>query len=132
MNKLKTEKRVQVVAALVGGSSVAKHTFLKLLEGMGCTCASYHHRHVRSLPARRIQCDEIWAFCGAKQKNVNAEQKASGWGDVWTWTAIDADTKLCISYLVGGRDTGWAILRLMYVSGLLAVPRSQPMPTSRT
>jgi IS1 family transposase len=117
MNRLSTAKRVQVVAALVEGTSinavtrmtgVAKHTILKLLEDMGCACASYHHRHVRSIKARRIQCDEIWQFVGAKQKNATPEQKAAGWGDAWTWVALDADTKLCISYLIGGRDTGWA------------------------
>jgi IS1 family transposase len=63
---------------------------------------------VRGLRVRRLQCDEIWQFVGAKNKNVTPEQKAAGWGDAWTWTAIDADTKLCVSYLVGGRDTGWA------------------------
>ena len=118
MNRLPLQKRVQVVAALVEGSSinsivrmtgVAKHTILNLLEDMGCACAEYHHRHVRNLPAKHIQCDEIWAFCGAKAKNVSAEKKLEGWGDVWTWTALDADTKLIISYLIGGRDKGWAI-----------------------
>jgi IS1 family transposase len=117
MNRLSTAKRVQVVAALVEGSSinsivrmtgVAKHTILKLIEDMGCACASFHHRHVRGLRVRRLQCDEIWAFVGAKQKNASADKKAEGWGDAWTWTAIDADTKMCISYLVGGRTTGWA------------------------
>ena len=117
MNRLSIEKRVRVVSALVEGSSinaivrmtgVAKHTVLKLLEDMGCACASYHHRNVRSILARRIQCDEIWAFCGAKAKNASPDKKLQGWGDVWTWTAIDADTKLMISYLVGGRDTQWA------------------------
>lgn len=117
MNRLNTAKRVQVVAALVEGSSirsiermtgVAKHTILKLLEDMGCACAAYHHRHVRGLRSRRIQCDEIWQFVGAKAKNATPEQKAAGWGDAWTWVALDADTKLCISYLIGGRDTGWA------------------------
>ena len=106
-----------VVGALVEGASinaicrmtgVAKHTVLKLLEDMGCACAAYHHRHVRGLRSRRIQCDEIWQFVGAKQKNATPEQKAAGWGDAWTWVALDADTKLCISYLIGGRDTGWA------------------------
>jgi len=63
---------------------------------------------VRNIRARRIQCDEIWQFVGAKKKNATPEQKQAGWGDVWTWTALDADTKLCISYLVGGRDGGWA------------------------
>ena len=117
MNRLNTAKRVQVVSALVEGNSinsiermtgVAKHTILKLLEDMGCACAAYHHRHVRGLKARRIQCDEIWQFVGAKAKNATAEQKAAGWGDAWTWVALDADSKLAISYLVGGRDTGWA------------------------
>jgi len=117
MNRLSTAKRVQVIAALVEGTSinsivrmtgVAKHTVLKLVEDMGCACAAYHHRHVRNLRVRRLQCDEIWAFVGAKAKNVSVEKKAEGWGDAWTWTAIDADTKLCVSYLVGGRDTGWA------------------------
>ena len=117
MNRLNTAKRVQVVSALVEGSSinsivrmtgVAKHTILKLLEDMGCACAAYHHRNVRGLKARRIQCDEIRQFVGAKAKNATPEQKAAGWGDAWTWVALDADTKLCISYLIGGRDTGWA------------------------
>lgn len=117
MNRLSTAKRVQVISALVEGvsinatcrmSGVAKHTVLKLLEDMGCAAAAYHHRNVRGLKVRRLQCDEIWAFCGAKAKNVTIEQKQAGWGDVWTWTAIDADTKLCVSYLVGGRGAGWA------------------------
>jgi IS1 family transposase len=90
-------------------TGVAKHTILKLLEDMGCAAAAYHHRNVRGLRVRRLQADEIWAFCGAKAKNVSLEKKAAGWGDVWTWTAIDADTKLCVSYLVGGRTTGWAM-----------------------
>ena len=117
MNRLSTAKRVQVVAACVEGSSinsivrmtgVAKHTILNLLQDMGCACAAYHHHNVRRLRVRRLQCDEIWAFVGAKAKNVSAEKKQEGWGDAWTWTAIDADTKLCVSYLVGGRTTGWA------------------------
>ncbi len=117
MNRLNTAKRVQVISALVEGVSinatcrmtgVAKHTVLKLLEDMGCAAAAYHHRYVRGLKVRRLQCDEIWAFCGAKAKNTTLEKKAQGWGDVWTWTAIDADTKLIVSYLVGGRSTGWA------------------------
>src|SRR5580658_4555642 len=117
MNRLNTAKRVQVVSALVEGSSinsiarmtgVAKHTILNLLEDIGCACAAYHHNNVRRLRVRRLQCDEIWAFVGAKQKNASPDQKAAGWGDAWTWRAIDADTKLCVSYLVGGRDKGWA------------------------
>lgn len=90
-------------------TGVAKHTVLNLLRDLGCAAAEFHHRNVRGLKVRRLQCDEIWAFCGAKAKNVTLEQKAQGWGDVWTWTAIDADTKLIVSYLVGGRSTGWAV-----------------------
>jgi len=117
MNRLNTAKRAQVIASLVEGGSinsivritgVAKHTILNLLEDMGCACAAYHHRYVRGLKSRRIQCDEIWQFVGAKAKNATPKQKAAGWGDAWTWVALDADTKLCISFLVGGRDTGWA------------------------
>jgi hypothetical protein len=117
MNRLSTEKRIQVVSALVEGNSinaivrmtgVAKHTILKLIEDMGCACASYHHLNVKRLKVRRLQADEIWAFVGAKAKNASLEKRQEGWGDVWTWTAIDADTKLCVSYLVGGRTTGWA------------------------
>ncbi|MGA7343496.1 MAG: IS1 family transposase [Terracidiphilus sp.] len=89
-------------------TGAAKHTVLKLQEEIGCACAAYHHRHVRGLKARRIQCDEIWQLAGAKQKNTTSEQKAAGWCDAWTWTAIDAETRLCISYPVGGRDTGRA------------------------
>lgn len=58
---------------------------------------------------RRLQCDEIWCFVGAKAKNVTPEKKAEGWGDTWTWTGLDADTKLCVSYLVGGRSADWAM-----------------------
>jgi len=118
MNRLSTAKRVQVIAALVEGVSinatvrmtgVAKHTILKLLEDLGCAAAACHHRYVRNLRVRRLQCDEIWAFIGAKKKNATPEQKAQGWGDAWTWTAIDADTKLIVSYLIGNRDKGSAI-----------------------
>jgi IS1 family transposase len=117
VNRLSTAKRTQIISALVEGVSInatcrmtgaAKHTVLNLLRDLGCACAAYHHRYVRGLRARRIQCDEIWQFVGAKQKNATPEQKAAGWGDAWTWVAIDADSKLCISYLIGGRDTGWA------------------------
>jgi IS1 family transposase len=117
MNVLGTEKRVQVISALVEGNSinsttrmtgVAKHTILNLLRDLGVACADYHDANVRNLKVRHLQCDEIWAFVGAKKKNATPEQKAEGWGDVWTWTALDADTKLMVSYMVGKRDTGWA------------------------
>ena len=118
MNKLTTAKRTQVIAALVEGNSVratcrmtdvAKGTVLKLLVDLGKACARYQDEHLRNLPCKQIQCDEIWSFCYAKEKNVPEEMKGTlGFGDVWTWTAIDADTKLIVSYLVGGRTTQYA------------------------
>src|ERR1700687_4093756 len=107
MKQLSSTNREQSIAARVEGNSinatcrmlgVGKHTVLRLLEDAGCACAAYHHSNVRGLRVRRLQCDEIWAFCGAKAKNVTPEKEAEGWGDVWTWTAIDADTKLCVTY----------------------------------
>lgn len=112
MNVLSTAKRAAVVAALAEGTSinatcrmtgVAKHTVLKLLKDLGCAAASYHDAHIRNLHVRRLQCDEIWAFIGAKMKNASMEKVEQGWGDVWTWTAIDADTKLIVSYMLGQR-----------------------------
>ena len=117
MNRLDTFRQVQVVKCLCEGVSirgtvrltgVAKNTIVKLLSEMGEVCADFHDRAVRGVRVRRLQYDEIWSFVGVKAKNVSAEQKEQGWGDVWTWTAIDADTKLCVSYLVGARTTGWA------------------------
>jgi len=117
MNRLRKEQQIRVVAALVEGNSlrstsrmtgVARNTVTALLLDLAEGCAGYHDRHVRNLKVRRLQCDEIWNFVGAKAKNATPEKKAEGWGDTWTWTALDADTKLCVSYLVGGRDFSWA------------------------
>jgi len=118
MNKLSTAKRAQVIAALVEGNSingtsrmlgVAKHTILTLLENVGTACAAHHNVTVRNVRSRRIECDEIWQFCFAKHKNVPERLRGvEGIGDTWTWTAIDSDTKLAVSYLVGGRDAVWA------------------------
>ena len=111
MNQLSTEKRAAVVAALVEGNSlrgtarltdVARMTVEKLLRDLGTACAEYHDAHVRNLKSQRIQCDEIWSFVGAKAKNV-PEAKRGEWGDVWTWTAIDADSKLIVGYRIGQR-----------------------------
>jgi IS1 family transposase len=113
MNQLSAEKRTAVVAALVEGNSlrgtarltgVARMTIEKLLRDLGTACAAYHDANVRGLKCQRIQCDEIWAFVGAKSKNATPEQKEAGWGDCWTWTAIDADTKLVVSYTLGKRS----------------------------
>jgi IS1 family transposase len=117
MNRLDPQTQARVVNCLIEGCSVratvrmtgaAKNTVAKLLADLGCACAAYHNRTVRNLRVRRLQADEIWCFVGAKAKNVRAEKKLEGWGDIWTWVGIDADTKLVVSYLVGGRDGGWA------------------------
>jgi IS1 family transposase len=117
MNRLPISCRTAILGMLVEGTSlratsrlgdVSINTVTKLLVDLGSACAEYHHKHVRKVRVRRLQCDEIWSFVGAKAKNVRPERKADGWGDVWTWVALDADSKLCVSYLVGGRDGWWA------------------------
>ena len=88
---------------------VSINTVAKLLVDAGKACANFHDATVRNVASRRVQVDEIWTFTAAKQKNVpNMKAPVEGAGDTWTWTAVDADTKLCVSYLVGGRDLGWA------------------------
>ncbi len=119
MNKLSQQKRAQVVAALVEGNSirstvrmtgVCKKAVLKLLVDLGIACAKYQHDKLRGLHCERIQCDEIWSFCYAKEKNVPHELKGRfGFGDVWTWMAIDADTKLVPCWMVGERNLDCAI-----------------------
>jgi IS1 family transposase len=118
MNRLPFEKQIAVVTALCEGNSiratsrmtgVAKGTILTLLEKVGMACAEVHDRMVRGLKCQRVQCDEIWNFCYAKEKNVPADKRGQfGYGDVWTWVGIDADTKLCAAYLVSSRDTASA------------------------
>jgi IS1 family transposase len=118
MNKLTNERRAQVVAALVEGNSihatsrmtgVAKNTIIKLLEDLGTACANYQDEAFRNLTCRRLECDEIWSFCFAKKKNVSPEHEGIfGYGDVWTWVAIDADTKLVPCWHVGRRDANAA------------------------
>lgn len=86
-------------------TGVSKHTILNLLEDLGCACAEYHNRVVRNVKAKRVEVDEIWQFCYSKDKNVPKDKRGIfGYGDVWTTTGIDADTKLIISYLVARRD----------------------------
>ena len=130
MNKLPLAKRVQILSMLVEGSSmnsiarianVSPNTVAKLLEEAGKACEAFHDRMVRKVQSKRVQCDEIWSFCCAKQKNVEKAQAApEGSGDLWTWTALDADTKLIISYLCGGRDAGYANEFMADVAGRLA------------
>ena len=100
-------------------TGVAKHTVLKLLKDIGCACAAFHDSHVRGLRSSRIQCDEIWAFIGAKMKNTSAEKIEQGWGDVWTWTAIDADSKLIVSYALGQRGAATASVFMQDVASRL-------------
>jgi IS1 family transposase len=118
MNKLTQAQRVRVIAALVEGNSIratcrmtgiAKGTVLKLLVDLGKACAEYQDRTIRNVISKQIQCDEIWSFCYAKEKNLPDELKGKlGFGDVWTWTALDADSKLIVSWLVGGRSVAYA------------------------
>ena len=83
-------------------TGVSKNTILKLLVDLGCACTEYQDKVLKNLPCRRLQLDEIWSFCGMKNKNVPAElQGTFGLGDVWTWVAIDAETKLVPCWLVG-------------------------------
>jgi IS1 family transposase len=115
MNRIDTETRCRVIAALVEGDSiratvrmtgVAKNTIQKLLLELGDACLSYQDRAMRNLTCKRIQIDECWAFCYAKAKNVTPEiaARVPCAGDTWTWAAIDADTKLIPSWIVGPRD----------------------------
>jgi len=114
MNKLSIERRARILGCLVEGNSLratarmtdsAKNTVVKLLVDIGKACAEYQNENLRNLSCKRLQCDEIWSFCYAKDKNVPKDKRGQfGYGDVWTWTAICADTKLVPSYLVGNRD----------------------------
>lgn len=90
-------------------ADVSINTVVKLLIDAGTACAAYHDVNVKGLHTKRVQCDEIWSFCYSKEKNVPNDKRGEfGFGDLWTWTAIDADSKLIISYMVGRRDAGYA------------------------
>ncbi len=130
MNKLPFDKRVQIISMLVEGSSmrsisrvadVSFNTVVKLLADAGAACTAYHDGAVRNVTSKRVQCDEIWSFCYAKAKNVpTAKAAPEGAGDVWTWTALDADSKLIVSWLVGGRDADYANEFMQNVADRLA------------
>ena len=119
MNKLPTDKRVMILNMLVEGMSmrsisrtvgVSINTVTKLMVEAGEACAAYHDETVRDVTASKVQCDEIWAFCYAKEKNVaKAKAAPKAAGDVWTWTAIDSDSKMILSYEVGDRSGETAI-----------------------
>jgi IS1 family transposase/lambda repressor-like predicted transcriptional regulator len=130
MNRLPIEKRAQIIGLLVEGMSMRAvsrvvgcsiNTVTKLLEEIGFACNMYQSEHIRNVNAKRVQCDEIWAFCYSKEKNVApADKGILGHGDVWTWTAIDADSKLIVSYQVGKRDADYASIFMTDVASRLA------------
>jgi IS1 family transposase len=130
MNRLPKAKQIQVVSALVEGCSiratvrmtgVAKNTIVKLLAELGRACEAYQMATLINLPCKRMQCDEIWSFVGAKQKNVPADKQGMwGIGDVWTWTAICADTKIVPSWLVADRSAEAARRFITDLAGRLA------------
>lgn len=130
MNRLSTEERAKIVQCLVEGMSIratcrmtgaAKNTVVKLLADLGNAVARYQDEHLRDLPCQRIQADEIWTFCYAKAKNVPEEHKGDwGYGDVWTWTALDPDSKLMASWYIGWRGEEEAIEFMMDLRSRLA------------
>src|SRR5258705_10043039 len=101
-------------------TGVHRTTIQKLLVDLGKSCSEYQDKVFRNLKLTRLQCDEIWAFIGAKQKNATPAQKAEGWGDIWTWTALDAQTKLVPCWYVGTRDGGAAYHFIHDLKGRLA------------
>lgn len=123
------DKRTQIIASLVEGNSIratcrmtgaAKGTVLKLLADVGMVCFEYQDKVLRNLPCKKIQCDEIWSFCYAKEKNVPDDKKGQfGYGDVYTWTALCADTKLVPSWYIGKRDAQSAKVFMLDLAGRL-------------
>jgi IS1 family transposase len=119
MNKLPLAKRAHILTLLCEGMSmraiaratdVLFNTIDKLLRDAGEACVTFHDETVRGLKSQRVQCDEVWSFCYAKAKNVpTAKAAPSQAGDVWTWTALDADSKMIVSWMIGGRDAGYAL-----------------------
>jgi IS1 family transposase len=129
MNVLSIEERTRIVAALVEGNSlrsisrmtgVSRNTLNKLLIDLGRACSAYQDKVFRNLKCKNIQCDEIWSFIGCKQKNVTPENQGNGWGDVWTWVALDADTKLVPTWFISTRDAGAAYHFMHDLAGRLA------------
>src|SRR5579863_10428655 len=129
MNRLIRAKQAQIVAALVEGNSIRatsrmldvdKETVMKLQVQAGYACADFQDKVMRGLTCKRVQCDELWAFVGAKDKNVPADKQGKfGFGSVWTWVAIDADTKLIPSFVVGNRDAASARMLIEDLAGRL-------------
>lgn len=132
MNRLDLKTRRQIVAALVEGCSIrsvcrmtgaAKGTVLKLVRMLGEACADYQDRAIRGLVIQRVQCDEIWSFCYAKDRNVPRSMEGQpGVGSVWTWTALDADSKLMLTYYVGDRSARSACAFMLDLASRLDTP----------
>jgi IS1 family transposase len=130
MDKLSVERRAQILSCLCEGNSVratclmldcSKDAVLKLIEDAGKVCAAYHDAYVQGVTSQRVQVDEVWSFVHAKAKNVPQEKRGEfGYGDVWTWTAIDADSKLMIAWHVGRRDASAAHTFMNDVASRLA------------
>jgi IS1 family transposase len=129
MNKLSGDLRARVIGCLVEGNSiratvrltgVAKNTVTKLLVEIGRACSEYQDKAFVNLPCKRVQCDEVWSFVGAKQKNTTAETRGKGWGDCWTWTALCSETKLIPCWYVGTRDAGAAYHFMHDLAGRLS------------
>ena len=130
MNKLSIEKRTQILSCLVEGNSlratarmcdVAFNTVLKFVPEIGKACAEYQDKAFRNLQCKHIQCDEIWSFCYSKEKNVPEDKQGQfGYGDIWTWVAMDSDTKLVPSFFVGNRDAYTAKVFIDDLAGRLA------------
>jgi len=128
MNRLTIDERARILGLMVEGMAIraiarqtgaSKNTIVKLLRDAGQACSEYQDRVMRELPCKRLQLDEIWSFVGAKEKNVPYERKGLGIGDVWTWTAIDEETKLVPSWFVGNRDLDHARAFVMDLKGRL-------------
>lgn len=129
MNRLSRAERAQIIRCLVEGNSIRSttrltgrsiNTVLKLLRELGMACEAYQVEHLRDLTSARIECDEIWTFVRAKNRNVPEEHRGEpGWGDLWTWVAHDPDTKLVSTWLVGKRDASCAMQFLTDLAGRL-------------
>jgi IS1 family transposase len=130
MYRINPAKRAQVIAALVEGNSiratvrmtgVSKNAIQRLMAVLGPACEEYQKRVLRNLTCKRVQCDEVWSFCYAKQKNVPADKQGQfGYGDIWTWTALCADTKLIVSWKIGTRGASTAYALMHDLAGRLA------------
>lgn len=136
MNRLTNEDRCRVLACLVEGNSIrstvritgiAKRTVSRLVVELGEACERFADRALRGLDCKSLQCDEIWAFCGAKEKNCSPEQKENGWGDVWTWIAIDPETKLIPAWYVADRSAESAYKFMLNVARRMTGRYSPPI-----